>query len=246
ILNNIEYTLMFMAGRYVTIFNINGYVENNKAYERWQNKKTTPFKKIPTWISSMNDSDEFQQYFYLMCNKLNDKYMGRVLKNSIEWYIEICGDTTIENRIVSAQIALESLAYAVLVEGDMVKESKKITKDVFNSKKASEKIRMLLDICNIKYGKNDIKIINGILKFRIDDGPHIITDFRNSIVHPSKKDNYSSMETKDLWRILQIGTRYLELVMLFIIGYKGHYTNRLESRWFGETECVPWAVYKNN
>ncbi|MCU9807460.1 hypothetical protein LEQ06_04245 [Paraclostridium sp. AKS46] len=243
ILNNIEYLSMFMSGRHMSIFNITGYIENKKVYEMWQDKKVTPFKKIQTCTGAMNYSDDFQQYLYLMFNILNDKYIERVLKHCIEWYIEICGYTIIENRIISVQIALESLSYVVLVEGDILKESKKISKSVFKSKKASEKIRMLLDTCNVKYG---IKIINEILKFSIDDGPHIITDFRNIIVYPSKKDNYSSMDTKGLWSILQIETRYLDLVMLFIIGYEGYYTNRLESRWFGETDSTVWEVYKNN
>ncbi|EPZ54847.1 hypothetical protein H477_3988 [[Clostridium] sordellii ATCC 9714] len=40
--------------------------------------------------------------------------------------------------------------------------------------------------------------------------------------------------------ILQIGTRYVELVVLYIINYKGEYSNRLKDRWYGEVEVVPW------
>ena len=43
-----------------------------------------------------------------------------------------------------------------------------------------------------------------------------------------------------MWNIIQIGTKYIELIVLSFIGYKGEYSNRLKERWFGEVEVVPW------
>lgn len=78
-----------------------------------------------TWANTISNSKDLEKYLSLMCIKLNENYMERVIMHCIEWYIEECGDTTIENRLVSAQIALESLAYAMLVtEGKKISEYK--------------------------------------------------------------------------------------------------------------------------
>ena len=55
-----------------------------------------------------------------MCKKLNDLYYGHAIRQVIDWYIESLGNTTIENNIISMQIALETLSYVVLVEQNKV------------------------------------------------------------------------------------------------------------------------------
>ncbi|MRN24717.1 hypothetical protein EAI30_08825 [Romboutsia ilealis] len=236
ILTNIEYALMFISGRYVTICNIEGYNSNIKVYERWQNKKVSPFKYTITWIDTISDAKYLEKYLSLMCIKLYEEYIGIVFRHCIEWYVEVCGDTTIENRIVSVQIALETLAYAMLVV-----KNKKISSEKFKDNRASTNIRLLLDMCNIEYNKCDLTVFSSNIKNKFDDGPHIVTDYRNSIVHPSKKNYYKHFTVQELWKILQIGTRYLELVILYSSGYNGVYSNRLNEKWFGEFEAVPWA-----
>ena len=47
-----------------------------------------------------------------------------------------------------------------------------------------------------------------------------------------------------MWNIIQIAIRYVELVLLHLIGYKGEYSNRLKERSYGEVELVPWNYYK--
>ena len=72
----------------------------------------------------------------------------------------------------------------------------------------------------------------------------LITYFRNKIVHPSRKRNRATLHVEDMWNIIQIAIRYVELVLLHLIGYKGEYSNRLKERSYGEVELVPWNYYK--
>ena len=91
--------------------------------------------------------------------------------------------------------------------------------------------------------KNYYKIINtnrAISKWRL--APFY---FRNKIVHPVRKDNRANLSVEDMWNIIQIGTKYIELIVLSFIGYKGEYSNRLKERWFGEVEVVPWNNTNN-
>ena len=60
------------------------------------------------------------------------------------------------------------------------------------------------------------------------------------IVHQSRKRNKATLYVEDMWNIIEIAIRYVELVILHIISYKGEYSNRLKQRSYGEVELVPW------
>ena len=166
---------------------------------------------------------------------LHDDYYGQALKHVVDWYIESLDNINIENNVISIQIALETLSYVVIVE------KAKILNDIeFEKNTASDNIRMLLEICNINYGKEELIIFNEYIQNKFDDGIDIFTYFRNNIVHPTRKNKRANLTVENMWDILQIGTRYVELVVLYIINYKGEYSNRLKDRWYGEVEVVPW------
>jgi len=71
-------------------------------------------------------------------------------------------------------------------------------------------------------------------------GVDLVIYLRNKIVHPTRRDNRATLSIEDMWNITQIGTKYVELIILAFIGYKGEYSNRLKEIWFGEVEVVPW------
>ncbi len=170
-----------------------------------------------------------------MCKKLEDFYYGSAIKSVVDWYIESLGSATMENNIISVQIALETLSYVILVE-----QNKILTDEAFDCNLASKNIRLLLDTCKIPYGKHELNIFDNIIKNKFDDGVDLVIYLRNSIVHPSRRTHRAVLEVEDIWNIISIGTRYIELVLLFILGYRGEYSNRLVERCYGEVEVVPW------
>jgi hypothetical protein len=170
-----------------------------------------------------------------MLKKLEDTYYSQVLKNVIDWYIESLGHITLENSIISIQIALEALSYVVLVE------QKIITEEEFDLNNSGKNIKMLLEVCKIPFGKDELYNFDNNIKHKFDDGVDLVIFYRNKIVHPTRKRQRIELDVDDMWNIIQIGTRYIELVVLSIIGYKGEYSNRLKERWFGEVEVVPWG-----
>lgn len=92
----------------------------------------------------------------------------------------------------------------------------------------------------IYYGKEELNLFNEYIYNKFNDGVDIFTYFRNKVVHPTRKTKRANLTVEDMWNILQIGTRYVELVVLYIINYKGEYSNRLNDRCYGEVEVVPW------
>ena len=93
---------------------------------------------------------------------------------------------------------------------------------------------------NIPHGSDELELFDDWIRGKFDDGVDLVIYFRNKIVHPVRKDNRANLTVEDMWNIIQIGTKYIELIVLSFIGYKGEYSNRLKERWFGEVEVVPW------
>ncbi|AKP42731.1 TPA: hypothetical protein KN209_002367 [Clostridioides difficile] len=235
LLDRISTALSFMCGRYVGFCLAKGYRSGNEVYRIWNENQISPFRYVPTWSDTLSNYHNMEKYISLMCKKLEDFYYGSAIKSVVDWYIESLGSATMENNIISVQIALETLSYVILVE-----QNKILTDEVFDCNLASKNIRLLLDTCKIPYGKHELNIFDNIIKNKFDDGVDLVIYLRNSIVHPSRKTHRAVLEVEDIWNIISIGTRYIELVLLFILGYRGEYSNRLVERCYGEVEVVPW------
>ena len=236
LLEKIESALSFMCGRYIEICCATGYIEDKNVYRLWRNGIVTTFKFVPTWSDTISNYHNFEKYMSLMVNKLDDEYYGLAIKHVIDWYIDSLNNMSLENNIISIQIALETLSYLVLVE-----QYKILTDEEFDKNTTSKNIKLLLDECEIRYGKNELDFFDRFIINKFNDGVDLVIYFRNSIVHPSRKRHSLKLDIEDMWNIIQIGTRYVELIILSIIGYKGEYSNRLNDRWFGEVEVVPWS-----
>ena len=81
------------------------------------------------------------------------------------------------------------------------------------------------------------------MKEKWKDGPHALTDIRNSIVHPDK-DKRPEFMGDSYYQWCQLSLWYLDLVFLRLCGHKGYYANRLlaSGRCEGQVERVPWAL----
>ncbi|UJA20186.1 hypothetical protein HJD18_08130 [Thermoleophilia bacterium SCSIO 60948] len=79
-------------------------------------------------------------------------------------------------------------------------------------------------------------------------GPEILFDVRNSLIHPPKSiDDPEWPDGEELFEAWKLGTWYLELLILRVLGYRGSYWSRLEiARSDMETETVPWAAGQAN
>ena len=239
VLDNISMALSFMCGRYVDICIVKGYEKDHNIFRLCRECIVSSFRFVPNWRDTVANNHNIEKYMTLMCSRLNDLYYGQAIKQVIDWYIETVGNTTIENNIISMQIALETLSYVVLVE-----QNKVLSDEEFDENLSATNIRMLLNSCKIPIGKEELYLFDEYIQNKFTDGVDLIIYFRNKIVHPSRKRNRATLHVEDMWNIIQIAIRYVELVILHMIEYKGEYSNRLKPRSYGEVELVPWNHYK--
>ena len=233
--DNLSLSFSFMCGRYVDICSAFGYKDGENVYRLWRETFISPYKFVPNWKDTISNYHNMEKYLTLMNNKLTDNYYNQAIRQAVDWYLQSFDGLTLENNLISIQICLETLSYIVLVEQEHI-----FTDDEFDENLATKNIRTLLEICSIPYGKEELFLFDNYIQDRFDDGVDLLIYYRNKIVHPTRKRNRATITVEDVWNIIQIGTRYVELIVLNIIGYKGEYSNRLVDRAYGEVQLVPW------
>ncbi|GJM75717.1 hypothetical protein HMSSN036_79330 [Paenibacillus macerans] len=89
-----------------------------------------------------------------------------------------------KSKIISLQIALETICWTYLIEeNDLIEENS------FDKLQFSDKLRLLLYEFKIdkSFSDNDFFELEYI-RNKFKDGPHLITEVRNSIIHPTTKE----------------------------------------------------------
>jgi hypothetical protein len=72
------------------------------------------------------------------------------------------------------------------------------------------------------------------------DGPRVMTFVRNRLAHPNQTEQLYAADGLIIEAALLAG-RYLDLLLLRELGYRGRVTDRTKPRrWSGETDAVPW------
>ncbi len=167
---------------------------------------------------------------------------NRVLRNTVGWYIQANSSSgTTEAKIIPSFIALEMLAWALLVEDRGVFSNRR-----FNNLPAWKKLDALLQELGIP---SDIPARFSRLKpaasrRKLNSGPKIFAAVRNALVHPkrSKRRFLSRLHQLTLWELSELGLTYLELAHLAVLGYRGSYSRRVFQGWADEElTAVPWS-----
>jgi hypothetical protein len=181
---------------------------------------------FPLFVKRWNQSDEWK----------------KCLRAAIYWYVQANTrgrSPSIDASIILAQAALERLAHHYIMVDSQI-----ISKTKFKNLKAAGRLRMLCThFCipgDITNAVPDIKSAVTRLKNKAtwQDGPHAITDIRNSLTHPDNKFDLSDCYV-DAWKL---SLWYLELSVLALCDYDGTYTNRLTATYTFDSEVVPWKL----
>lgn len=203
----------------------------NGAQQVWQ--KYTPveissWSPANTWFGHSALPETLYPY---VIRKLQDSLWSRSLNRVIEWYVVACESTSLAGSIVSIQVALETLGWTYLVQ----QESSTLDAAAYDKLRASDILRLLLDQCSI--GRVSPGEFHESLR-QYADGAHLVTAFRNSIVHPKIHENFERYEKSVQQYVRDLGLTFLELILLYVLEYNDVYTSRyLEPR----HQFVPWA-----
>lgn len=86
------------------------------------------------------------------------------------------------------------------------------------------------------------------LNLELDITPNQIAQTRNYLMHYKneyRRTTYNSLSFEEKVSRLDAVLHILELTILYLLGYKGHYNDRLHMQWRGDsTKIVPWAQTK--
>jgi hypothetical protein len=246
----LRYFLSFVRGLWCQPTLITGFDEKgNKIWELLSSPSATPYKDVHSWIpvfdlDTLSLSDALQKFIELW----KDNLWREAMSLSIHWYLEANGNSNVETSIVLAQTGLEALYYIKNVEkGSLSLEN-------FERMEAHQRIRnLLLDTkfqIDIPNNLHELSIWTHQRGTKIGDetvsltGPEAITQMRNGIIHPNIRERVSTSSVGERLEAKKLGILYLELALLFSLGYKGKYENRcgeVINEFTGAIEKVPWT-----
>ena len=239
-ISRIATALSFASGRYVSIPNTYGYHEDREVYRAWYRMARSGYKFVFNWTSTISNYHNIEKYMSLMCKKLEEDYYNDTISNVLDWYMESINGMNLGNNIISVQTALEMLSYVVLVETENT-----YRQSVYDKHSSKRNIRELLDHCGIDGSIPKECDMSDNIKTYFSDSVDAITFYRNSVVHPSRnKKIYLDFES--MFNIILLGISYIELVILYLIGYKGEYTDRFKDYSFGDVHQVAWTNKNKN
>ncbi|NEV02434.1 hypothetical protein [Bradyrhizobium uaiense] len=190
----------------------------------------TPWESCRGWFDR-NCGQALSVVYPGFCALLRDSVMGRAVNRTLYWYLRSNrgGDGSgIDSGIILSQAALELLASAYL-------EAQKIKMPARG--RTADQLREVLRRLGIPVAIPDALagLQEGQRQNCWQDGPEAIT----RIMHPRRKLPIKlGAVVPNAWSLARW---YTELLILRLSGYSGQYSNRLEARWVGEVEDVPWA-----
>ncbi|MFD0680658.1 MULTISPECIES: hypothetical protein [unclassified Paenibacillus] len=234
------WTLSFASGRHVGICLLEGYFDNKIVWKRYETPIIDEWKYRKTWFP-INDGQSLQRILPQIYSKLQDEYWSNVLTHTLSWYLECQSDGIIEHKIVSSQVALETLAWSYLVE------DRKILKEhEYKDMRASDIFRLFFkQFCEESSIPIDFPYLDDIKRLNYSESAHLLTDYRNNIVHPKKKRKFNSLQSDFSFYVLRLGLHFLELSLLFILKYEGKYVDQLYFGWDKTYDFVPWNGNKS-
>jgi hypothetical protein len=174
-----------------------------------------------------------------------DKYLGHWLEPNKQRSLQFATINAllaveagfVEQRLTTAVTGLELLSWVIDIQ------DRGLNPDRWQRKKASKRLRKLLVDARIPLSIES-DCMPGLAAFAetegYEDGAETIVEIRHRLIHPKDNSDLYAAD-KALAEASRLACRYLELVLLHRIGYKGHTCDRTHvGRWSGESQPVPW------
>ncbi len=241
-INGFRVFLNFLNGRRTSPLFLQGIHEDKITWSDFSSYSLDQYKYVQSWPAhfSVEGFNEMWQNF----SKIWDTEDGKdFLTSAIHWYNEANSSSRFpEGGIIIAQTALELLYNWLLIQ----KRKLLIGKDA-SSITAANKIRLLLSQLEVDFDIPDdlVNLQNLKSLLSIEDAPDAFVQIRNSLVHSQeeKRKQVIKMNPAVKDEALKLGVWYIELSLLYILGFNHNYFNRCSNAQFaGSGEMyVPWS-----
>jgi hypothetical protein len=209
----------------------------NVVWREWNSRWTSP------WISRLSGFDRHKHdlsgAFAGYVDRWSDPVWNEPLRVATQMYVEANGPITADTSLVLGQALLELIACVRFVE----ELQTRTPADFDNPRaKASERLRDLLAWIGIStmIPASLAALDHEAAQRGWADGPHAITEMRNSLVHPRQRQRLTTTPVHARIDLHELVLWYAELALLRLIDYRGGYANRLGAKATGIVEDVPW------
>ena len=230
LLDALHLFLSFARGSYCGLTLLSGHDSNrNRVWEQWGTYKVEPWRReLLTWGDGLS-SHTMSLVFEGLWKLLNNPNKSGTISQVIHWYLRSNESIEPEVGIVLNQAALERLASSTVEPRGKRREGAWIAQAL-----KQEGINPILPVhCK------ELRRLQQ--QHNWSHGPHAIVDIRNDLIHSNSK--YGPLTETALLEAQNLGSHYIELMLLRLSGYTGQYMNRLKSRALHSypVESVPWA-----
>lgn len=239
LLHRFNVFLCFVAGRKSSLCFLKGIHEGESLWTDYTGYNNDLFGYVESWSSALsifNLNPLWQRFTELWKVPENKHFLELV----ITWYIESnTRGALVEGSIIKTQAALELLYNWLVVE-----QRQLIMGNDASGIAASNKIRLLLSQFNVSTGV-PVSLTSLHQFAEKGDGAEIIVWIRNCLVHGNKpkREDLVKVDLKVRNEALQLGLWWVELALLYILGYNEKYASRTrENKWRGEGDYVPWRI----
>lgn len=217
ILRALETYISFMRGSWCGLLLPIGLLEERISWQRWNRPMVMPWRTTPIYWCMNFDFEEL--------NKSFDKFVNvpeyPALINVISFFTGANKLEAPDLDVIMVQVALEILVSLYAPGGPY-------------TEKKDKKIRRLLKVKHISPDiPSELKELYEYCKINITngspiDGPNAITYLRNLLMHPQKDkiDKIVGVPEKIMVQATSLGLAYIELILLNVFEYEGHYMDR--------------------
>jgi hypothetical protein len=214
-------------------------------WEDWRLNHCDPARKIsPGWWHQQQHAS-LADFLGRVIKAFADPDRRPALRLQMMFGISAMNDRGfVEPRIMMGAAGLEHIMWQTLVLGGGM------TEDQYRRAEAHHLLRIVLTDAQIPTDI-DVNLLPVTARFvadekvrqgRILDGPEVVTQVRNRLVHPrDAQERVYRLDglVAEVWRLMR---HYLVLLILHSLGYQGSYRDLRRTRgWAGEVGSVPWV-----
>ena len=239
IIDALKWYLSFVSSSFISPYALVGFnADNNEVWKGWESSPMFPYQHNISWVSK-SDPQTFEEPF----KGFADLYFAPEWSDSLLQIIYIYVEANhiainVEGAIILLQSALELLSYEILVEKNRV-----LSQTKFEKLPSGECIKLLFDWLKIPLEISEhLEVLHKTAKEKNWLAPDAITQIRNSIIHPTRKNRIKLNDHyQEAYQVRDLCQWSLELCILKLCNYNGVYTNRLKrTQYSGDVDPVPW------
>ena len=231
VLRALHLFLSFVRGSYCGVSFLLGQDSSGKrVWQQWGTYEVQPWSRdISSWLC-VSQSEVLSVIFRDFWNRFTDRKWHVAVSRAIHWYLRSNESDDPRIGIILSQAALECLAYAVVGAKARRKEGEWIADT------------LIAQGIQVQVPSDCQELARFANQFKWAHGPHALVTMRNELVHAIPRHGGQTHDARlEAW---ELGQYYIELILLRLFGYNGHFVNRLKQRqqYASRIEQVPWGV----